>query len=563
MGSDLWGKGILTHAGKRPLTILFFLCFIAWLPGFFTLPPLDRDESRFAQATKQMLKSGDYVDIRFSEGPRYKKPAGIHWLQATSTAAFGEGARNQIWTYRLPSLIGAFAAVALAFWVMRAFAGVEAAFMAALLLGMTVLLAAELKISKTDAVLLATVLGTHGVMLRAYLSARIPSRPPPSLALVLAGWTAFAIGVLIKGPIILAVCLAGFVVIALWDRDAHWFMRLKPLWGVLLMLAIVLPWGIAIGLESHGLFYEKSLGEDFAKKIVGGEETHGAPPGYYLSLVSFSFWPATLLLIPGIVAGIKRRTEPAVRYLLAWAGGAWLMFEVVPTKLPHYILPAYPALIFLAVLWLLGKGGETELKWERVARYVSITLFAVVGLFYAFVAAFAPNYLGYGSTWRLHAGAALGAAAVIAAAVFAIKRQRLKASFAAILAALILYPLTAMGTAPRLQQIWLSPRLYEAAERDAHPGDPPVIVSGYTEPSLVFLLGTKTHIAGGQQAAEIAAAQGGLALVENKQQAVFLDTLRAHGATAQAVEEVNGINYSRGRKAHVTVYRVTPGAEHR
>jgi 4-amino-4-deoxy-L-arabinose transferase-like glycosyltransferase len=560
MATDLWGKGILTHADKRPLTILFFLCFIAWLPGFFTLPPLDRDESRFAQATKQMLETGDYIDIRYGEGVRYKKPAGIHWLQAASTAVFGEGARNQIWTYRLPSLIGAFAAVALAFWVVRAFAGVEAAFLAALLLGMTVLLAAESKISKTDAVLLATVLGTQGVMLRAYLSARIPGRPPPSLALALAGWTAFAIGVLIKGPIILAVCLAGFVAIAWWDRDARWFMRLKPLWGVLLMLAIVLPWGIAIGLESHGLFYEKALGEDFAKKIVGGEETHGAPPGYYLALVSFSFWPATLLLIPGIVAGIKRRAEPAIRYLVAWAGGAWLMFEVVPTKLPHYILPAYPALIFLAVLWLLGEGREIESKWERVARYVSIALFAAVGVLYALLAAFAPNHLGYGSTWWLHAGAALGAAGVITAAVFAIKRERLKATFAAILAALILYPLTAMGTAPRLQQIWLSPRLYEAALRDARPNDPPAILSGYTEPSLVFLLGTKTRIAGGQKAAEIASVQGGLALIESKQQAPFLNALRAHDATVQAVEEIDGINYSRGHAAHVTVYRVTLNA---
>src|SRR6185312_15896136 len=165
---------------RRPLLLLFLICFAAWLPGFFTLPPLDRDESRFAQASKQMLETHNFVDIRFGVEPRYKKPAGIYWLQSASTgavsAATGDTTRNHIWTYRIPSLIGAFAAVALCFWCATAFLEVEAAFFAALLLGLTLLLAAEAKIAKTDAVLLATVVGTQAVLLRAYL-ARDPDKP--------------------------------------------------------------------------------------------------------------------------------------------------------------------------------------------------------------------------------------------------------------------------------------------------------------------------------------------------------------------------------------------------
>ena len=75
--------------------------------GSSSLPPLDRDESRFAQASKQMIESGNYVDIRYSVGPRYKKPVGIYWLEAASTLAFSKPPYNEIWTYRLPSLIGA------------------------------------------------------------------------------------------------------------------------------------------------------------------------------------------------------------------------------------------------------------------------------------------------------------------------------------------------------------------------------------------------------------------------------------------------------------------------
>ena len=110
---------------RRPLAVLLFLCFVAWLPGFFTLPPLDRDESRFAQASKQMLETGDFVDIRLGEEVRYAKPAGIYWMQAVTTAALGQGARDRIWTYRVPSLLGALAAVAGTFWLASVIAGAE------------------------------------------------------------------------------------------------------------------------------------------------------------------------------------------------------------------------------------------------------------------------------------------------------------------------------------------------------------------------------------------------------------------------------------------------------
>src|SRR3954468_1046044 len=112
----------------RPLAVLLLICVLAWLPGFFTLPPLDRDESRFAQAAKQMLETGDFVDINLGGVPRYEKPVGIYWLQAASTAAFGTGVRDSIWTYRVPSLLGALAGVAATFWLVRTFASVEAAF---------------------------------------------------------------------------------------------------------------------------------------------------------------------------------------------------------------------------------------------------------------------------------------------------------------------------------------------------------------------------------------------------------------------------------------------------
>src|ERR1700741_461621 len=133
MNSAGWAAGTLGFCAKRPILVLFIVCFVAWFPGLFTLPPLDRDESRFAQATKQMLETGDFVDIRFGGGPRYKKPAGIHWLQSIPTALFNNDARTEIWTYRVPSFIGAFVALVLMFWLMRGFASRETAFLGALI----------------------------------------------------------------------------------------------------------------------------------------------------------------------------------------------------------------------------------------------------------------------------------------------------------------------------------------------------------------------------------------------------------------------------------------------
>ena len=96
-------SGLVARLHRGPRTILFLVALVAWLPGFFTLPPLDRDESRFAQATKQMLESGDFVAIRLGDQARDQKPVGIYWLQAASTAVLNsfvpEGsARREIWT---------------------------------------------------------------------------------------------------------------------------------------------------------------------------------------------------------------------------------------------------------------------------------------------------------------------------------------------------------------------------------------------------------------------------------------------------------------------------------
>ena len=95
----------------KNVTLIILICLSFYLPGLFTIPALDRDEARFAQASKQMLESGNFVDIRFQEEPRYKKPAGTYWLQAASVNLLSPSKLKEIWSYRIPSLLAAIIAV--------------------------------------------------------------------------------------------------------------------------------------------------------------------------------------------------------------------------------------------------------------------------------------------------------------------------------------------------------------------------------------------------------------------------------------------------------------------
>ncbi len=546
-------KSLIT---RQPRAALALLCLLLWAPGVMSLPALDRDESRFAQSSKQMLESGDLIDIRFGLTPRYKKPVGIYWMQAAATKIAGLGDASKIWTYRLPSLAGAIAAVWILFGIARTIASVEGALLAAALLASTLLLAAEASIATTDAVLLACVLGFQGILMRGYLAARSSNHALPSLITCLLGWAALGLGLLVKGPAVLAAPAATIIALVIWERQWRWLGNLRPLPGIPLALAIVLPWVIAIWIQTHGAFFEQSLGDDFAAKLAGGQESHGAPPGYYLLLSTLTFWPAILFLLPSLGAAIRRRAEPAVRFLLVWAGASWLVFEIVPTKLPHYILPAYPALALLAAMWMLAPRDETAPRWQRLLPPLAGLQFALGIAAFAAAPLVLPHLYGSGGAWWLYGLAACGAGVGLVALVLILRRAPVRAFSVSLLSALIFYPTLTVGTAPRLSELWVSERLARIAKALSLPDDPPIALAGYEEPSLVFLLGTDTRISNAEGAARASASQGGLVLVEDQERQPFLDNLSALEAEAVPVGEASGLNYSRGKPVHITVYRV-------
>src|SRR3569832_919817 len=536
---------------------LTLICLLLWTPGVLSLPPLDRDESRFAESSRQMLESGNFIDIRFGHVPRYKKPVGIYWLQAAATAIAGHGDATHIWTYRLPSLLGGVLAVLLCFWLARAFALPEVAWLRAALLGLSVLLTAESTIATTVAVQLACAMGALGVLFRVYLASRDAERPMPSTLVVLLGWTALALGTLIKGPVVLGVCAVTIIALIAWDRgEWRWLARLKPLYGIPLTLLIVAPWAIAIYIQSKGAFFQQSLGDDFAAKLANGQESHGAWPGYYLALVTVTFWPAILFVVPGLGDAMRRHLDPAFHFLLAWTGASWLMFELVPTKLPHYVLPAYPALVILAALWMLTPRDPNPRPWQPILFWLAALQFLVglAGLVAAPVVA--PRLYGAGVDWRILGAVGTGGLLGLIAWSLYLRRSMILATFFATATALALYPAITTLAAPRLDQIWVSPRAAALIAAHTQKGDPPATLAGYTEPSMMFLLGTETRLTDGGGAAEIGAQEGGLVLIEDRERPAFLAHLAELQGDATPIDALDGFNYSRGKKVHLTLYRM-------
>src|ERR1700761_5542429 len=344
---------VVTASHTRAVAFLLVCAALFFLPGFFGIPPIDRDEARFAQATKQMVEAGDYVDIRFQDEVRYKKPVGIYWMQAaavkTASALGLPRAQFRIWVYRIPSLIGATGAVLLTYWAGLAFVTRRGAALAALMMCSCVVLAGEARLAKTDAMLLLTVVAAMGAMGRVYLSwqrGEDPEHPPWSWPAIF--WTALAGGILLKGPLILMFAGLTIVMLAILDRNASWLWRLRPLWGLMWMLILVLPWFIAIYWRAGGTFFTDSVGGDMLSKLAA-QESHGAPPGLYLLLFWITFWPGAPLAGMALPAVWRARREPGAQYLLAWLVPSWIVFELVLTKLPHYVLPLYPAIAILTV----------------------------------------------------------------------------------------------------------------------------------------------------------------------------------------------------------------------
>ena len=575
---------------RRPRLLLTLFCLLLWTPGFFTIPPGDRDESRFVQATKQMLETGDLIRIQNGAEARNRKPIGIHWLQVPFAAAvqrLGLATENPVWPYRIPSALGGLLAVLAVFWAGQSLMGQRAALLAAGMLAASVILVTEVHIAKTDAALLGATTVAMGVLAQAYMTPSLLRRRDAALF-----WLAMGAGVLLKGPI--TPMVAGLTVLTLVaaDRRAGWLHALRPTWGVPLMLAVVLPWFVAIGVATGGQFFNDAVGGDLGRKLASGDDQHWGPPGLHLLLLPVLLFPLSGLLPGAALAAWRGRMASPERFLLAWIVPAWLVFEAVPTKLPHYTLPLYPAICLLAAGWLLDPARAALPRWGRglsaalpllgalVLGGAGLALPVVLGmpLWLGVPAAVAAVVVGWAALLPLPTGSNRETVYGRGEGVFAAARGTLGAlllqllgrsiprpphpnplprgegAVAALAASAVLYAAILGFELPQLAPLWTAPRVVAAVPDHGTLG-----AVGFSEPSLMFLAGTDTlWLPAADAPAALASSRIRTLLVGDRDRAAVLAAAEQAGVRLQAVADVPGFNYSRGRRVDLTIYQLAP-----
>ncbi|MBV9653080.1 MAG: glycosyltransferase family 39 protein, partial [Acetobacteraceae bacterium] len=320
---------------------------------------------------------------------------------------------------------------------------------------------------------------------------------------------------------------------------------------------------IAIGLATHGAFFADALGGDLASKVRGGDDAHGALPGLHLLLLPVLAFPSSLLLVRALPAAWRDRTAPPTRFLLAWIVPSWIVFECVPTKLPHYTLPLYPALFLLTAAWVLDPARRTPPRW--LAR-VSVAAFVGAAVALGGGAAALPFFLerGFAARDLLGLPALLAVAATAFMVLRMVRARRFpRAALSGVAGAILVYWSVLGLELPNLPALWIAPRVGAVLAAHWPDGRPPGAVfgaAGFHEPSLVFLAGTDTRLLPtGWDAARLLAGNGdAVAAVGDRDLGAFQEETARLGLRPAEIGTVAGFNYSRGRPTVLTLFAARP-----
>ena len=358
----------------RPVVLIVLAGLVLNLSGTWLLPLIDRDEPRFAEASREMRERQAYVVPMFNGAPRYDKPPFIYWAQMLDYAVLGETPLAA----RLPSAGFATGAALLIFFWGRRLAAPRTALAAALIFLTTVQMAIHGRLAVADMPMIF-------FFTAACWSGWEMTRPAASRRG--AWWWMFyaslALGFLAKGPV--AWLPLGGLLAGRWRCPEQFLLRPSGVaLGVLLVLGVVGLWGIPALRQTHGEFLREGLGHHVIFRSFGVMDGHaaGGVAGWilsspiYLATFFFSFFPWALRVPEGLRRWWPIRHADLIGwYLLTQAGLVFLVFSIVRTKLPHYILPAFPCL----AIWLAKLAGDGLLPHLQVARYATWMAVLIVG----------------------------------------------------------------------------------------------------------------------------------------------------------------------------------------
>jgi 4-amino-4-deoxy-L-arabinose transferase-like glycosyltransferase len=339
------------------------------------------DEGRNAEKAREILLLNDWVTPHENFYPVLDKPIFFYWLIALSYRLFGLSE----WTARLPSLLSALGCVLLIYLFSRSHWGRWVALWSALVLVTSVefFLLARIVIFDMLLTLFQTV-----ALLAFYEAAHTENRRRRVACLTL--YLALGAGTLVKG--LVAVVIPGIVFLLFILLRGRWdiLRRIYLIPGAGVFLAVVLPWYLQADAQNPGYLNYYLWAEHFGRYTSATFDR--SEPWYYFIVVGLvGFFPWTLIL-PWIIKHFWRRGwDDKTLYLMLWVSVPLLFFSASHSKLPHYILPIFPALSIMAGAILVGLDEQSPSKLR--APMISIWVVQSLNAVYLLLGSFYPGIL--------------------------------------------------------------------------------------------------------------------------------------------------------------------------
>jgi len=366
-----------TDAGSVPPDILAmrFAVLAALVVGFYmnvhSVPLFDVDEGAFSEATREMFTRGDFISTYLNGVPRYDKPILIYWLQAASVSVFGI---NEL-AFRLPSIVAATLWVATIYLFIKRYRDEHSALTAAIIMATVPAICLIGRAATADALLNLLLTVSMCLIFLYYMD--------PRKRLLKWIYLSMALGFLTKGPIaILIPFVVSGIFFGIKSKLGLWCKAILYVPGILLFLAVAGPWYVAQYLKEGQPFIEGFFLHHNIDRFQGPMEGHAGSLLYYIPVVLIGVLPYTSVLLRCIVR-LKSLLKSDVNLFAAlWFAFVFLFFSFSGTKLPHYIIYGFPALIILMTSesWLVHR----RFWWYLPAIAGFIALLALPDLFDAY-----------------------------------------------------------------------------------------------------------------------------------------------------------------------------------
>ena len=549
-------KGIPGKGRKRMLALMLAVIIFAGLLFVTTRSTLwDRDEPRFSEATVEMIHSGDYLVPTFRGELRPDKPILIYWLMSLPVRIFGP---TEL-ACRFFAPVGAVISCLLTFRIGYHLFGPGAGLIAMAILATTPLLLATGSAATTDAVLLATIVAAF-VVFEAGLRNGLKKIDVVVLSLVLGA------ALLTKGPVGLIIPVLSVIVILAFARrlSLTWAKYLVP--SVLLAIGIFLVWAIPANEATGGEFMRRGIGYHVLERTTRPIDSHGGNfllfLPFYIPVVILAFLPWTLFLPAALsaLAGGRVGGEHGRSFLLGWIIPTFLFMSFVSTKLPHYILPIWPAfsLVVAGMIIAAERGALTprDLAWFKFGRW----LFGIIGFLGGAVLVLGPWFVpalglsppGSDPAEPGLASSITGLGCILLVMTFLALREegaRRYRSTVGILAACVvglMFTIVVFGL-PTVERFKVSKPLADAI-RAQTAQNVQVAELDYDEPSLIFYLGRRHLKSLGNDAGVINWAKEpkpGVLVISRK--ALRRIEKESGPFSLKEIASVKGFNYSNGK----------------